>query len=237
MSSCLLQKSAEATPTYFALAPEQGRYISRKSAYMFEESVSKKLKCMRIDPDKYYAFLSCKFGDEADVFNEIIKFFNSQNSVGNHVEFNCFWQSNYSQKPTETELFNYAYELYNNLKRFYEGGVFCLFKYKQAEWGAPEILITEADVPSNNQKDQLKNPQLIYRGLHQEEHESRNYHQSWTTDPVKASEFATETYSDQTNGIVVQASVRNEDIIYYNSSDPEKEVIVKKGVITNATKI
>lgn len=204
---------------------------------MFEDSVKKRLECMRIDPDKYYRFLSCKFGVEVDVFNEIIKFFNDPITVGNEIEFNSFWHSNYGKKSTETELCNYSYELYNNLKRFYEGGVYDLFKYKQAEWGAPEILITEADVPNNNQKDLLGNPQLIYRGLHQKEHESKDYYQSWTTDRVKATEFATAIYSDQPSGIVVQASVSKEDIIYYNGADPEKEVIVKKGVITNATKI
>jgi len=204
---------------------------------MFEEGVREKLESMRISPGKYYRFLSAKFGDESEVFNRTINFFNSSSTVGNNVEFNCFWQSNYGHKSTETELFNWAYELYNNLKRFYEGGVFHLFKYKQAEWGAPEILITEADVPNDNQKNLLGNPQIVFRGLRKREHESKNYYQSWTTDQCKASEFATNIYSGQPNGIVVQASVSAEDVLYYNEADPEKEVIVKKGAITDANEI
>ena len=213
------------------------RYILKKSGVVFDKAVVKKLEDMRVDADKYYGYLSTKFGSDVDVFNEVISFFNTPKAVGNHVEFKTFWQSNYRIKPMDTDLFNYAYELYNNLKRFYEGGVFCLFKYKQAEWGAPEILITDVDVPNNNEKHLLENYQVIYRGLHQLEHDSKDYYQSWTINKDKAIEFANDVYHDQPNNIVVHASVNKLDVIYYNSNDSEKEVIVKKGVITGAKKI
>jgi hypothetical protein len=204
---------------------------------MFDAVVVKKLEDMRIDSDKYYLYLSTKFGNDVDVFNKVISFFNTSQTVGNYVEFSNFWVSNYKNIPNDTDLFNYAYELYNNLKRFYEGGVFNLFKFKQAEWGAPEILITGVDVPNNNEKHLLQSAQIIYRGLHQLEHDSKGYYQSWTTNKDKAIEFANDVYHDQSNNIVVQATVNNLDVIYYNSNDSEKEVIIKKGVITDAKKI
>lgn len=204
---------------------------------MFDKIVVKKLEDMRIDSDKYHLYLSTKFGNDVDVFNKIISFFNTPKTVGNHVEFINFWQSNYKLISNDTDLFNYAYELYNNLKRYFEGGVFNLFKFKQAEWGAPEILITDIDVPNNNEKHLLKNSQVIYRGLHQLEHDSKDYCQSWTTNKDKAIEFANYVYSDQPNNIVVQATVNEVDVIYYNSNDSEKEVIIKKGAITGAIKI
>mgnify|MGYP003110597403 CR=1 FL=1 len=204
---------------------------------MFDKVVVKKLEDMRIDSDKYYLYLSTKFGKDVEVFNNVISFFNSPKTVGNHVEFSTFWQSNYNLIPNKTDLFNYAYELYNNLKRFYDGGVFELFKLKQAEWGAPEILITDIDVPNNNERHLLKNSQVIFRGLHQLEHDSKNYYQSWTINKDKAIEFANDIYSGQPNNIVVQATVNKLDVIYYNSNDSEKEVIIKKGVIKGATKI
>jgi len=208
-----------------------------ESDVVFDKIVVKKLEDMRIDSDKYYRYLSTKFGNDVGVFNKVINFFDTPETVGNHVEFNNFWQSNYRHLPENTDLFNYAYELYNNLMRFYKGGVFNLFKFKQAEWGAPEILITDADVPNDNEKDLLESSQVIYRGLHQLEHDSKDYYQSWTTNKDKAIEFANDVYSDQPHNIVVQATINIRDVIYYNSNDSENEVIIKKGAITGATKI
>jgi hypothetical protein len=204
---------------------------------VFDKAVVKKLQDMRINSDNYYKYLSTKFANDVGVFNAVISFFNTRKTVGDHVEFLIFWQSNYKLKPIDTDLFNYAYELYNNLMRFYKGGVFCLFKFKQAEWGAPEILITDLDVPNNNEKHLLENHQVIYRGLHQLEHDSKDYYQSWTINKDKAIEFANDVYHGQPNNIVVHAQVNKLDVIYYNSDDFEQEVIVKKGVITGAKKI
>ncbi|WP_105215327.1 hypothetical protein [Pseudoalteromonas sp. T1lg22] len=205
---------------------------------MFEKEVREKLECMRIDSERYYTDLLNKFGEQATVFNEIVKHFNTSKKVGDHSEFNNFWQSKYPNISTDTELFNFSYELYNNLKRFYEGGVFELFKRKQAEWGAPEITILESDVPQHsNDKDALNDIQTIYRGLDPLEHEGKDYYQSWTTCKDKATEFAKTTYSHKPSGIVVKSSIKRKDILYYDKNDTEKEVIVKKGVIKCAIKI
>lgn len=205
---------------------------------MFEKKAKERLQSMRINPDSYYSYLSKKFDAEVIVFNEVLKYFDSIQKVGDHLEFNQFWEEKYPNKDTETELHSFSYELYNNLKRFYEDGVYNLFKFKQAEWGAPEIVILEADVPpDSNNKSSLNYIQTIYRGLDPQEHFSKDYYQSWTTCKEKAVEFSNSTYSYKPNGIVVKTDINKEDIIYYNENDPEKEVIVRKGAIKCAVKI
>lgn len=77
---------------------------------MFDKAVVKKLQDMRIDSDNYYKYLSTKFANDVGVFNAVISYFNTPKTVGDHVGFEIFWQSNYKLKPMDTELFNYAYE-------------------------------------------------------------------------------------------------------------------------------
>ena len=192
---------------------------------------------MRIDSREYYASLNKKFGQDIIVFSNLLDYFDHDSKVGDHSQFISFWNARFPDKATEGDLFNFSYELYNNLIMFYTGGVFELFKNKQAEWGAPEIVITKLDAPAENDINYLNDPQQIYRGLSEEEHKVRNYFQSWTTSLEQAKKFADDVYSDQPSGIVVQAKIPKENIIHYKNNDPEKEVIIEKNSIAHATKI
>ena len=107
-------------------------------------------------------------------------------------------------------------QLFNNLRRFYSGGVFELFKEKQAEWGAPRVNIFADDVPQIFDIEQLDDVITIYRGLSKAEHESKNYAQSWTIDLSIARNFAQNVYSDELKGVVVKTTISREQVIYYD---------------------
>lgn len=189
---------------------------------------------MRIDSNEYSYFLVRKFGEKATVFNSVIENFNSKDKIDGREVFMSFW-TDYDDfdNNCDSELCSYTYELYNNLGRFFERGVFGLFKERQVEWGAPEVRISKVDVgPSNI--DTLCNKQEIFRGLPIKEHESRKYRQSWTLDSATANTFAKNTFNDEPKGIVVKATVNKENIIYYDQDDTEKEVIVEYGCIDKA---
>lgn len=190
---------------------------------------------MCIDALSYSEKLVLEFNGETEIFNTVLEVFNSREKIGDHNTFSDFWESN-SKKSTETQLFNWAYELYNNLMRFFSGGVLELYTCKQAEWGAPEVKITKDHVPSSN-IDLLEEEQVIYRGMSREEHASKNYRQSWTIDLATATRFAKDTYSDEPSGIVVTAIINRDDVVYYDKNNNEHEVIVKSGSIVDAHEI
>jgi len=188
---------------------------------------------MKIDPSKYSDDLLNKFSKEAVVFDSILEKFDSKDKINGGKVFMDFWNKyNNSDNDCSLLLCSCAYELYNNLSRFFERGVFGLFKEKQAEWEAPEVRISKEDVNSSD-IDTLCNKQKIFRGLSKKEHEGKQYQQSWTLDSNIANRFAKETYSDEPKGIVVEATVDKGDIVYYDRNDHEKEVIIEYGCVNN----
>ena len=144
-----------------------------------------------------------------------------------------FWKDCETGYDCESEIFNWAYEFYNNLSRYFNGGVFELFKFKQAEWGAPLVKITRDDVMASD-VHLLDNPQKIYRGLSKTEHLKKEYAQSWTLQLSEAVRFASDIYSDEVDGIVVEAMVQREHILHYDKNQSEQEVIVEFGSIKSA---
>lgn len=193
------------------------------------------LLSMCIDANSYSKKLAIEFNSEAKIFNTVLETFNSKDKIGDHNTFSGFWER-HSTKSTETLLFNWAYELYNNLKRFFSGGVLELFTCKQAEWGAPEVIITKDNVPPSN-INLLNEEQVVFRGMSREEHASKNYRQSWTIDLATATRFAQDTYSDEPIGIVVKAVINKDDVVYFDKNNNEHEVIIKSGSIINALEI
>lgn len=187
---------------------------------------------MNIDPSKYSNDLKNEFHSETSIFNLLIERFNSKSKIGDLDIFNIFMnEANYASSTSK--LNNYAYELYNNLRRYFKGGVFELYKYKETQWGAPEVKLTENDVPSSDIL-KLKRKSVIYRGLSHEEYSNGDYGQSWTLEYDTAKRFALDTYSDKPAGIVVETIIERDKIIYYSQSDKEFEVIVKYKCINNA---
>jgi len=190
---------------------------------------------MCIDAISYSNKLILEFNEEAHIFNTVLETFNSRDKIGDHNTFTNFWER-HSAKNTESLLFNWSYELYNNLMRFFSGGVLELYTCKQAEWGAPEVMITQEHVPPSD-VETLNEEQVIFRGMSREEHSSKDYRQSWTVDLATATRFAMDTYSDEPCGIVVKAIINRDDIVYYDKDNNEHEVIIKLGSVINAHEI
>lgn len=196
---------------------------------MFSEKSITLLKAMRIDGDKYYCNLYAKFGSDAKHFVDLIEYFDHSSKIGDHQEFLKFC------KPLNIEvdslLSDWLYEFYNNLSRYFEDGVFGLFKRRQSEWGAPQVAMQRSDIPEMSDVHTLNEFQVVYRGLSLAEHNSKEYAQSWTIDQAKAQEFACGTYSDEPDGVVVKATVSRDKILYFDRSDSEKETIIELGAI------
>lgn len=203
--------------------------LSQKSKNLLEK--------MRIDAENYYQYLVDEFGSDVRVFCELIDEFDCMQKFTLQDAFNEFWKSKFPDYQDEGTLFNWAYEFYNNLERYFSGGVFELFKYKQVEWGAPVIKIRREDVPSSSNIDELNENVEIYRGLSKLEHERGEYAQSWTIDYSTAKRFATTIYPDEEPGIVVKASISKNKILYYDKNCNEQEVIIEFGVIVSAAEI
>ncbi|MCC4858883.1 hypothetical protein [Vibrio lentus] len=184
---------------------------------------------MRIDSEQYYNDLCSKFGSDAKYFVDLIEYFDHQSKVSDNQGFLQFCK--HLNLDEDSELFNWLYEFYNNLKRYFDGGVFYLFKSRQSEWGAPKVTIQRSDVPTISDVHTLDEYQLVYRGLSLAEHNSKEYAQSWTIDLAKAQEFASGTYSHLPNGIVVKAMTSRDKILYFDRSDSEKETIIELGSI------
>lgn len=184
---------------------------------------------MRVDAKQYSKDLVREFSNESEIFNLLIlEFLNKR--INDIKQFNDYMEvCGYSD--SNDKLNSYAFEHYNNLHRYDEGGVLGLFKERQPEWGAPEVRILKEDVPASN-VSLLKQNQTIYRGLMPQEHTAKVYRQSWTLDIDVAERFAKSTYEEK-GGIVVTAKVNSTNVVYYNKMDSEKEVIVEYQSLIN----
>jgi hypothetical protein len=204
---------------------------------MFSQKSKILLEKMRIDAEDYYQSLVDEFGNDVQVFCELIDEFECIQKFTVPDAFIEFWNSKFPTYKDDGKLFNWAYEFYNNLERYFSGGVFELFKYKQAEWGAPIIRIHREDVPSSSNIDELDENVEIYRGLSKLEHERCEYAQSWTIDYSIAKRFATTIYSDEIPGIIVKAIISKDKILFYDKTCSEQEIITEVGAVVSATEI
>lgn len=78
----------------------------------------------------------------------------------------------------------------------------------------------------------MDEPVTIYRGTSLSEPESGNYGQSWSLCKRIAKEFAYEHYSSQNDfdlasRVVISTQIFKSDILYYDKTNSEKEVIVR----------
>ena len=199
---------------------------------IFSEKTQNLLTKMKIDCTSYSNSLEAEFDEAATIFNKVMEYFDCKNKINGPDTFIKFWSQNKSS-DYETKIFNWAYELYNNLDRFFSGGVLNLYMSKQAEWGAPKVTITREDVPYSD-IHLLDVKQKIYRGLCHEEYSSKEYGQSWTLDINTAILFANGTYSDKPSGIVAQAVVNRNSILYFDKNNGEHEVIIEVGAVRDA---
>lgn len=195
---------------------------------MFSDFTMDQLSKMRVDGFEYYQYLSAKFGADIIFFDQVISRFYSAVSTDKSLFFEyCDAHS----IDRGSELGDYLYEMFNNLCRYNQGGVFELFKTKQAEWGAPRVNLCPEDVPNNSDIEMLADEIIIYRGMSKNEYDGKSFTQHWTTDINEAIKFATTIYSDLPIGVVVKAKINKQDVIYYDNNDSEKEVIPNLGKI------
>ena len=99
-----------------------------------------------------------------------------------------------------------------------------LFKGKQAEWGTLKVTLSKEDFPKFN-NDIVHEETIIYRGMSEIEFEKKDFTQHWTTDLNIARKFAFDTYSDSPRGIVIVAKIDKDDVIYYEDTSHEKEIL------------
>lgn len=189
---------------------------------MFSQSTLNQLSKMKIIGTQYYQFLLKKFGMDVKHFDKLISNLYFVVSKDKNLFHKYCEEENIN---IDSELGNYLYEMFNNLCRYNEGGVFGLFKNKQAEWGAPRVNLCPKDVPTVSDIGTLEDEITIYRGMSKDEYDSKDFAQHWTTDINVATRFAAEIYSELPKGIIVKAIIRKLDVIHYDSSNGEKEII------------
>ena len=189
---------------------------------MFSKSTLNQLDQMSIDGIKYHQYLIDKFGADIKFFDEVISRFYLATPKDKSLFFE-YCDAHSIDKGSE--LGDYLYEMFNNLCRYNQGGVFELFKEKQAEWGAPRVNLRPEDVPNTLGIAMLSDVVTIYRGMSKLEYDERDFAQHWTTDINEAIKYATTIYSDLPLGVVVRAEINKQDVIYYDNNDSEKEVV------------
>lgn len=192
---------------------------------IFSTKSMKQLEAMRIEPDEFSESLLERHGKYAWCFDSLIDQFSGHSTQ--ELTSECFAKFTKDFDISDDSLIlNQLYDIFNYLRLYREGGVFRLFKGRQAEWGGPKIRITELDVPPWDSSE-LNKIMTVYRGMIKSEYDSGKYGQSWTVQKKVASRFANETYSGTESGIIVKVDVCRESIIYFDSNDYEGEVILK----------
>ena len=113
---------------------------------------------------------------------------------------------------------------------FKAGGIYNLYKHREAECWYPKVLIRNNMGISSN-VDDLDSEITIFRGTSKEEYDSAIYSQSWTLYRKVAEEFAFKHYENQedyktTSRIVLQTSISKNHVYYYDKYDDEQEIII-----------
>lgn len=120
---------------------------------------------------------------------------------------------------------------------FLRGGVLDMYLHREAEVWYPKVIIKQFYVKQSD-IDDLDEAIAIYRGTSLSEPESGNYGQSWSLCKRIAKEFAYEHYSSQNDfdlasRVVISTQISKSDILYYDKTNSEKEVIVRVEALHN----
>ncbi len=133
----------------------------------------------------------------------------------------------------EIEGHTMTYAIFDNLRHAFisykSGGIYNLYKNREAESWYPKIVIR--DIINPNHINTLDKEIQIFRGTSRVEYDSQNFSQSWTTDIKIANKFAFLHYADQINyqdtlRVILETKINNKDIYYFNIDDDESEIIV-----------
>jgi len=113
---------------------------------------------------------------------------------------------------------------------FKEGGLYRLFKFREAEGWYPKVIIRQ-QINSRDSISNLETEVVVYRGTSKEEYDSGLFGQSWTLSELVANDFAFKHYSVHdkyvnTSRVVIKTKIHKDSIYYYNSDDDEQETII-----------
>jgi len=183
---------------------------------------------MGFDPNQFYQKISQLYASNEYLFESLIDKFYPQNNL--IVEdFNDFVSKNILED--NTDLLNTLYELFNNIRQYKNGGKLGLFKEREAAWCLPSNILNPTDISDCGDLAEVVDKIEVFRGMSQEEYDSGDFGQSWSTDCATALKFAREIYSDKAEGIVVKTTLDKGNALHYDKNK-EFEVIVKKGNIS-----
>ena len=190
---------------------------------------------MGIDPDLYHAALSSSLKNDVELIDSLVTNLGVRTSIIVETEvFNLYIKQH--DIPSDSEIFNHAYDIFNYIRMFKESGRFGLFKGRQAEWEGPVVTLRPEDVPKSD-VEVLTEGIPIFRGMSEVEFNSGQFGQSWTTDLEVAKRFAKETYSDMGQGIVARTFLNKNNAIYHSRTDFELEVIMAPQSVVSADRI
>lgn len=144
----------------------------------------------------------------------------------------------YSQKTALNAEVEYLESIWHAFHVFRKGGLYDLYRFQQNEGWYPKIALTKELQP--NDISTLDNKITIFRGCDISEFEKSQYGQSWSTDVNVAKEFAFKHYASQgwfnhSNRVVLQASIKKENIYYSNQSMAEKEIAIDTTKLSNVS--
>jgi len=203
---------------------------------------------MFIDLQEFQSDLLVKFGSDASFFNNVVNYFLQDNARDEFVGVDLitfseirdsFWErfSSYllCNGYKDGSVFDYSYELFNYFCSYYFGGVTALFKDRAPEWEGPRIYLTHR-ICNASQLESLPNSITVYRGMSESEYNNSSYGMSWSLDKEVSKRFAENSNQSGTNSLVIEAKVNKTDVLYFDPTDHEKEIVVKNGLITTGTK-
>lgn len=203
---------------------------------VFGPSNRSHLEAMGIDADKYSDSLTEMYGDDALIFDHLVREFKGP-YLARSPQVDDF--SDFCGRRcvlSESRYFDQLFDMYNYLIAYNRGGKFGLYKFRQPEWCGPQVVLSRADFRGVDFSDLLDGAE-IYRGMSRVEFVSGEFGQSWTTDIEVAKRFAHGTYEDVQDGMVASAGLPLKSVVYYDKNDNENEVIVELGSITSAREV
>ncbi len=187
----------------------------------FEEDLNKRFGSQAICFDVLVSFL---LQDEAkiklpclDTMNQSYEGSDMKERAFNHLK---------ASFAVDDELEEYLYEIMCYFFWYFCGGLVELFKHRQAENQGPRIHLTQRIVSDDVIDSNLPALVTAYRGMSVSESQSGAFGMSWTLSKEKAEEFAFTTYNDEPRGVVVSTTIERDNILYFDPSDNESEIVV-----------
>jgi len=192
---------------------------------MFSFKVCKFIEKMGMDPKEYYDLISNQFNKSISIFEDMISFFLIQKDC-THSEFDDYVSNKNIDR--NANYFESLFELFCCLELFISDGKLKLYKFKQADWNLPQVVLNKSDFQVID-ASQNQSIEFIYRGMSKKEFDSGKFGQSWTYNLETARSFSKLDYN-QPNGLVVKTSFNLEKVLHI-AELPEYEIIVENGAI------